>query len=252
MNRTPDVVVLPDAHELADAAARRFIDAANAAIEARGEFLVALAGGSTPRGVYARLATEPLDWPRIVVVWGDERCVPPDHESSNYRMARETLLDHVNVDPSNVHRIRGEDNPVDAAAAYERKLRGLLRTPMGPPRTAPGFHLDLVLLGLGVDGHTASLFPGGTSLHSVDQWVAADYVQAVSMWRVTLTPTVLNTAAEIAFLVSGDEKAAIVREVLEGPPRARELPARLIAPTNGRLRWLLDAAAAAELHRDTR
>ena len=156
MNRTPDVVVLPDAHELADAAARRFIDAANAAIEARGEFLVALAGGSTPRGVYARLATEPLDWPRIVVVWGDERCVPPDHESSNYRMARETLLDHVNVDPSNVHRIRGEDNPVDAAAAYERKLRGLLRTPMGPPRTAPGFHLDLVLLGLGVDGHTAT------------------------------------------------------------------------------------------------
>jgi 6-phosphogluconolactonase len=109
-----------------------------------------------------------------------------------------------------------------------------------------------VLLGLGTDGHTASLFPGGTSLHALDQWVAAEHVQAVSMWRVTLTPTVLNAAAEVAFLVSGDEKAATVREVLEGFTRAGELPAQLIAPTDGRLRWLLDAAAAAKLHPDSR
>jgi 6-phosphogluconolactonase len=255
MSRTPDVAVLPNAHDLADAAARRFVRAATAAIETRGEFIVALAGGSTPRNVYVRLATElqvsKLDWSRIVVVWGDERCVPPDHEASNYRMARETLLDHVNVAPSNIHRIRGEDDPSDAAVAYERELRAVLRTPVGPPRTDPASRLDLVLLGLGADGHTASLFPGGSSLHA-DQWVAAEYIRAVSMWRVTLTATVLNAAAEIVFIVSGDEKAAMVRQVLEGPYRAHELPAQLIAPTNGRIRWLLDAAAGAALQRESR
>jgi 6-phosphogluconolactonase len=251
-----ELEVLPDAQRLADAAAHRFVSAANAAIEARGEFTVALSGGSTPRSVYARLASEPLvsllDWSRIHLVWGDERCVPPHHEGSNFLMVRESLLDQVPVPEANVHRIRGEDNPVEAAAAYERVLRALLRTPDGPPRTTPGSRLDLVLLGLGSDGHTASLFPGGASLHANAQWAVAEYVHAASMWRVTLTALVINAAAEIAFVVSGHTKAAIVRKVLEGPDRPYDLPAQLIAPTTGRVRWLLDAPAATDLQRSQR
>lgn len=255
MSKDVELEVLPDAQLLADAAARRFLSAANTAIEARGEFIVALAGGSTPRRVYARLATEPfvssLDWSRVHFLWGDERCVPPDHEASNFRMARETLLDHVPVNEANVHRIRGEDDPAEAAVTYERVLRTVLRTPIGPPRTAPASRLDLVLLGLGSDGHTASLFPGGASLHARTQWVAAEYVHAVSMWRVTLTAIVINAAAEILFVVSGDAKAAIVQKVVGSPNRAEKLPAQLIVPTTGRVRWLLDAPAAAELGRDS-
>jgi 6-phosphogluconolactonase len=253
MSAALNVEVLPDASILADAAAQRFVDAANAAIQARGEFTVALSGGSSPRSVYARLATTPLvssvDWSRVHVLWGDERCVPPEHESSNYRMARETLLDHVPIHEANVHRIRGEDDPVAAALSYERVLRSVLRTPIGSPRTAPGYRFDLVLLGLGTDGHTASLFPGGTSLRATAQWVAAEYVDAVSMWRVTLTAMVINAAAEVAFMVSGDGKANMVRQVLEGSRRPDELPAQLIVPSTGRVRWLLDAQAASELRR---
>jgi 6-phosphogluconolactonase len=249
-----ELEVLPDESLLVDAAAHRFVVVANTAIESRGKFIVALSGGSTPRRVYAQLAAEPcvssLDWSRVHILWGDERCVPPDHESSNYRMARETLLDHVPVLETNVHRIKGEDDPAEAALAYERVLRAVLRTPIGPPRAAPGSRIDFVLLGLGNDGHTASLFPGKASLHAKARWVVADYIHAVPMWRVTLTASVMNAAAEVAFLVSGDAKAAIVREVLEGPKRPQELPAQLIAPTTGRMTWLLDAPAAAELGRD--
>lgn len=252
MSTTRDIRILPNAQLLADAAAQRFVVAANAAIHERGAFSVALAGGSTPRLVYARLATEPLasslDWSRVRILWGDERCVPPDHAASNFRMARDALLDHVPVPEANVLRIRGEDDPAEAAEAYERVLRTVLRTPSGPPRTAPACRLDLVLLGLGSDGHTASLFPGGASLHAA-QWVAAEYVPTVSMWRVTLTATIINAAAEIAFVVSGQAKASIVRNVLEGPDQPQDLPAQLIAPTDGRLCWFLDAPAAADLQR---
>ena len=251
MSTAPEFEVLPNADRLADAAAHRFVDAANTAIEARGEFIAALSGGSTPRRMYARLATEPLvtslDWSRVHILWGDERCVPPDHESSNYRMVRETLLDHVPLPEANVHRIRGEDEPAEAAVAYERVLRAVLRTPIGPPRTTAASRLDLVLLGLGSDGHTASLFPRGAALHPTAQWVAAVHVRAASMWRVTLTATVINAAAEIVFVVSGESKAAMVRKVLGNPDRQHELPAQLIAPSAGRLIWLLDAPAAAQL-----
>ena len=249
-----ELEVLPDESLMVDAAAHRFVAVANTAIEARGAFIVALSGGSTPRSLYAQLAAEPcvssLDWSRVHILWGDERCVPPDHVSSNYRMARETLLDHVPVPEVNVHRIRGEDDPAEAALAYERVLRAELLTPIGPPRAAPGSRIDLVLLGLGHDGHTASLFPGKASLHDNARWVVADHVHAVPMWRVTLTASVMNAAAEVVFLVSGDAKAAIVRKVLEGPKRPQELPAQLIAPTAGRVTWLLDAPAAAKLGRD--
>jgi len=233
-----DVAVLPSAAALADAAAARFVAAAGDAIASRGQFIVALAGGSTPRDTYLRLGTEALVskvmWSRVHVLWGDERCVPPDHIESNYRMARETLLDRVPVPAANVHRIHGEDDPATAAGVYEATLRTLLR-------------IDLVLLGLGEDGHTASLFPGGAAVHERTRWVMAARASAASLWRITLTPAVINAAAEVLFLVSGGAKAGILRRVLEGPRRPEELPAQAIAPSNGRVRWYVDAAAAADL-----
>src|SRR5258705_9479882 len=211
-----DVAVLPSAAALADAAAARFVAAAGDAISSRGQFIVALAGGSTPRDTYLRLGTEGLVakvmWSRVHVLWGDERCVPPDHIESNYRMARETLLDRVPVPAPNVHRIHGEDDPAKAAEAYEATLRALLHTPAGS-------RIDLVVLGLGEDGHTASLFPGSTSVHEQTRWVIAARASAASVWRVTLTPAVINAAAEVLFLVSGGAKAPILRRRLEGPPR---------------------------------
>jgi len=239
-----DLAVLPSTAALADAAAARFVAAAEDAIASHGQFIVALSGGSTPRDTYLRLGTEALVskvmWSRVQVLWGDERCVPPDHVESNYRMARETLLDRVPVPAANVHRIHGEDDPATAAEAYEATLRALLRTPAGA-------RIDLVLLGLGEDGHTASLFPGSAAVHEQTRWVMAARATAASMWRITLTPAVINAAAEVLFLVSGGAKAGILRRVLEGPRRPQELPAQAIAPSNGRVRWCVDAAAAADL-----
>ena len=236
--------MLPSAAALADAAARRFVAAASDAIDSRGQFVVALSGGATPRGTYRLLATEALvsrvTWSRVQVLWGDERCVPPNDVESNYRMARETLLDRVPIPAANVHRIHGEDDPTAAAEAYEATLRALLGTPA---------RIDLVLLGLGDDGHTASLFPGSAAVHEQTRWVMAAHARAASSWRITLTPAVINAAAEVLFLVSGGAKAGILRRVLEGPRRPEEMPAQAIAPSNGRARWCVDAAAAAELQR---
>jgi len=239
-----DLAVLPSTAALADAAAARFVAAAEDAIASHGQFIVALSGGSTPRDTYLRLGTEALVskvmWSRVQVLWGDERCVPPDHVESNYRMARETLLDRVPVPAANVHRIHGEDDPATAAEAYEATLRALLRTPAGA-------RIDLVLLGLGEDGHTASLFPGSAAVHEQTRWVMTARASAASVWRITLTPAVINAAAEVLFLVSGGAKAGILRRVLEGPHRPQELPAQAIAPSNGRVRWCVDTAAAADL-----
>lgn len=244
-------VVLPTAEALADEAARRFARAADAAVHAHGEFVVALAGGVTPRGLYSRLTVPPyrttVPWLLMQVLWSDERCVPPDHAASNYRAARETLLDHVPIPEGNVHRIRGEDDPMAAARAYEQTLRTVLRTPQGSPRTAAGTRVDLVLLGLGADGHTASLFPGAHAISDREQWAGARLDAARSQWRVTLMPAVINAAAAVLFLVSGEEKAAVVRRVFDAPMQPDELPAQLIEPTEGRLLWLLDAAAARDL-----
>src|SRR5437867_12130990 len=246
-----EVEVLPTREALMEAAAARFVSAAGAALRASGRFVVALAGGSTPKALYALLAGAPwagrVDWSRVHIFWGDERCVPPDDPASNYRMTREALLAHVPVSEQNVHRIRGEDDPHRAAAAYERVLRETFATPVGPPRPAPGARFDLVLLGMGDNGHTASLFPGGTAVRESERWVVAESVAEVRMWRITLTPVVLNGAAEVLFLVSGGDKASMLHRVLDGPVRPDTYPAQIVAPHHGRLRWLVDTDAAAEL-----
>ena len=251
----PDVRVFETVRALTDEAAETVATAADRAIRSTGRFVVALSGGSTPAALYARLATPPysarIDWSRVHVFFGDERCVPPDDPASNYRMAREHLLDQVPIPASQVHRIHGEDDPTPAAAAYERELRTELATADGPPRTAPGARFDLVLLGLGPDGHTASLFPGSAAAREHQRWVIAHRVAGApgAPWRITITRPVIEAAAEVTFLVAGGEKAAMLLRVLEGPYEPDVLPAQAIAPSTTRVRWLVDAAAAAELRR---
>ena len=243
-----DLEVAGDEAALMEAAATTFVTAAQAAIAARGRFVTALSGGSTPRALFTLLATErfarSVDWSRVHVGFVDERAVPPDAEASNYRMTRETLLDRVPMPTSQVYRIRSEQPPLDAAAAYEQTLRTLLDTPAGAPRLALGARFDLVFLGMGANGHTASFFPGLHAVRESERWVVAEFVAEVAMWRITLTPIVLNAAAEVVFLVSGVEKAAMLHRVLEGPVEPDALPAQIVAPEDGRLRWIVDANAA--------
>jgi len=243
------VEVFPTPEAVMVAAADRFVDAATQAARARGGFRVALAGGSTPEGLYRRLGAEPyrrqVDWTAMQVFWGDERCVPPDDAASNYRMAREALLDRVPIPAANIHRIRGEAEPASAARAYETTLRERFGTPAGPPRPGSGF--DLVLLGLGPDGHTASLFPGSAALRERERWVLALQGPVAPPWRVTLTPAVIRTAREVMFLVTGSEKAPALQRAIEGQGGAADQPARVVLPPDGVVRWLVDSAAAARL-----
>jgi 6-phosphogluconolactonase len=243
----PDVYVSPNPLALANEAAGRFVASALEAMSERGRFIVALSGGSTPKTTMQLLAELPyrdeIDWSRVHVAWGDERCVPPDDERSNFRLAREALLDKVPIPPAQIYRMPGERHDYNAATgAYEATLRNLFALgPVEQPR------FDLIHLGLGTNGHTASLFPGSPALDERERLVAAPWVEEVGMRRLTLTPPVINAAREVVFLVAGEEKAAVVHEVLRGPRDPAQLPAQLIAPTEGRLTWLLDAAAAARL-----
>ncbi len=238
------VSIYPDADALARAAAELVAVLAEEAIAARGRFAVALAGGSTPRTTYALLATEEfasrLDWPRIHIFWGDERCVPPDRLDSNYFQARQALLDRVPVLASNIHRIPCEREPTHAAIVYERTLQAFF-TPHAPGRIS---RFDLVILGMGPDGHTASLFPGTAALREQKRWVVAQYIECLAAWRVTLTPLVINSAAHVVFLVSGADKAERLQEVLAGPRQPDRLPAQIVRLSDGQLLWLVDAAAA--------
>ena len=232
----------PTPERLADAVARHVAECAREAIAASGRFTIALSGGSTPEAAYRRLATPDSrlptpDWHQTHVLWGDERCVPPDDPRSNYRMAKEALLDRVRIPPPQIHRIRGEEDPEQAAEEYERTLRSLLTK--GP--------LDLVLLGLGDDGHTASLFPGQAAVHETGRWAMAVLAPDGKLWRVTLTPPVLNAARNVTFVVSGANKAARLQQVLQGPFAPDTLPAQAIRPAQGRLTWMLDQAAACRL-----
>jgi 6-phosphogluconolactonase len=242
----PGIEVVKDAPSLARAGAAQFVERAATAIAAHGHFAVALSGGSTPRVMYTLLASDELvhrvDWAHVHLFFGDERCVPPEHPDSNYRMVRETLLAHAPVPPGNVHRMRGEDPPDQAALAYEADLRTFFGS-----GTAPRF--DLVLLGMGDNGHTASLFPGRPEVRDQVRWVMACYVAELEMWRLTLTPVAINAAAEVTFLVAGGGKAAMLKRVLEGPHQPDRLPAQIVRPTDGVLRWIVDEAAAADLAR---
>ncbi len=234
------ILTYPTPEALARAAAERFVTLADESIRRRGRFAVALAGGSTPRGMYQQLTTiefaERLDWEHIHVFWGDERAVPSDHPESNYRMAYEELLRFTAIPPANIHRVETEQPPEPAALAYERAIRAFF-TPESP-------RFDLILLGMGTDGHTASLFPGSAALHASDRLVVAHIVEKLNAWRITFTPTLINDARDVAFLVSGERKARRLRQVLFGPFQPEELPAQLIRPPRGRLCWLVDEAAA--------
>ena len=240
-----DLVVYPDSEQFIDGAAEFIVDCAAKAIAERGRFTIVLSGGSTPRPIYARLATpaylDRIDWSLTYLFFGDERCVPPDDARSNYHMARETLLDHVPLPPANVHRIEGESDPAQSASIYEQELRGFFRT-----ASLPAF--DLILLGLGDNGHTASLFPGTAALRETARWTVPQYVEVVSAWRVTFTAPLINAAHNIVFLVEGAGKAETLRRVLKGPYQPDVLPAQLIQPASGQLHWLVDAAAAAKVN----
>jgi 6-phosphogluconolactonase len=245
MGSKPTVTIVPDPDALAEAAARLIADTAADAIDARGRFMWALAGGATPRATYERLVLPPfrerVDWRRTWVFFGDERAVPPDHPDSNYRMAHETLLSKVPIPAAQVLRMRGEATDSEVAAAeYARVLADAFGTRRGE---LPRF--DLVLLGMGVDGHAASLFPGSPVVREVFRTVAAVHVAAASIpQRLTLTLPVLNAAARVVFLVAGPEKAKVVKAVLGEPAT---LPAAMVRPDDGELVWLLDRAAAAQL-----
>lgn len=251
MEKLIDRRVVDGADALARAAAEEVLRAAEAAVRGHGRFTLALSGGSTPKALYRLLASvdgpfrERMPWDRTHFFWGDERHVPPGHADSNYRMARETMLDHVPVPPANIHRVRAEEAAEAAAADYERELRDFFQTAGEPPR------FDFNLMGLGPDAHTASLFPGTPVIHETERWVAAPWVEAHHTFRITFTPPVLNAAVYTLFLASGADKAAAVRAVLEGPRDVDRYPAQVVKPARGALLWLLDREAASLLS-DTR
>lgn len=246
------VTVYSDPESWVTGVADYIMDLATRAIAEHGRFTFAFSGGNTPRPVYERLGTEGyidrIDWSKVQVFFGDERCVPPEDPQSNYHMARTALGDRLPIPAANIHRTHGEDPPEQAAAEYAEELA---RTFGGDAKKGgtPRDGFDLVLLGMGDNGHTASLFPGLAAVTESVRWVMAQYVEVVGMWRVTLTPVILNAARNVAFLVKGADKAEMLQKVLEGPYEPVVLPSQIIKPTNGDLRWLVDAAAAARLRR---
>ena len=241
----PEFRILTNAEELARAAAEEFVNLAREAIRAKEFFTLALSGGSTPRGLYSLLAGDAslraqLPWEKIHFFWCDERHVPPEHPDSNYRMAKDAMLAKVSVPPANVHRIKSENPDAgQAAGEYEETLRTFFRLKIGE---IPRF--DLILLGMGPDGHTASLFPGTQGLRERKRMVMANWVESSKDYRITMTLPVLNHAACVLFLVSGEEKAETLRVVLKGEPGRDLLPAQLVRPVSGRCLWFVDQAAA--------
>lgn len=239
----PEIVITPNPATLAREAAARLAKLAQEAIASRRRFSIVLSGGSTPGVLYRLLAGEPyraqLPWEHIHLFWGDERSVPPDDPASNYQLAHESLLARVPIPPQNIHRVQGELEAGAAARAYERTLQDYF--------CGPQTRFDLVLLGLGDDGHTASLFPESAALGERERPAAAveAHYQDRPARRVTLTLPAINSARQVWFLVTGSAKAGIVKEVLEGPDRG--LPAQQVRPKAGQLLWILDEAAASRL-----
>jgi len=243
-----EIRILADANAIAQTAAAEFLEAAREAVGEKGNFCVALSGGSTPKALYGLLMSNPVlqaavPWGKIQFYFGDERHVPPDDTESNFRMAREAMLAKAPVDAQQVHRIKGEKrNAAQAAEEYEEDLRTGFRLAEGQ---LP--HFDLVLLGMGPEGHTASLFPGTKALKEQRRLVVSNWVGKLYTDRITLTPPVLNNAARIIFMLQGAEKAPALKAVLEGPYEPDQLPAQIIKPKQGKVLWLVDPTAAAML-----
>jgi 6-phosphogluconolactonase len=246
MPTQPEIRVLKTAADLFEAAATEFAAQASAAVRAHGKFTVALSGGSTPKTLYSLLATKPgIPWDKICIFWGDERHVPPDHAESNYRMANEALLSKVPLRPENIFRIHAEEKDAAAAALqYEQSLKDFFHL---SPGEFPRF--DLIFLGVGPDGHTASLFPGTAALNETKRLVVSNWVAKFNTDRITFTFPVLNAAACVIFLLSGADKAATLHEVMEHD--SADLPSQKVHPVNGTLIWMVDEPAASTLSRPT-
>lgn len=246
MSGSSNVRVVANLPALFQAAADDFISATTNAVKSSGRFAVALSGGSTPKALYSLLATsyrDRLPWDKMFFFFGDERHVPPNHPESNYRMAAEALLSKVPVPAANVFRVHAENPDAHQAAAdYEQTLRTFFKLSAG---AFPRF--DLILLGMGPDGHTASLFPGSKGLQERSRLVIANWVEKFQTDRITFTLPVLNSAAAVTFLAGGADKADTLKEVLEGNQPPERLPSKFVHPTNGQLTWLVDQAAASKL-----
>jgi len=244
----PEILIVADAQILGRTSAEIIVRQISASLDAKAFFTMVLAGGSTPQYLYTLLATDArfkaiIPWKRIHFFWGDERHVPPAHSDSNFKMADEAMLSKVHVPSENIHRIRGEDpDAVKIAAAYEDVLRGFFDlTPQQFPR------FDCVLLGMGPDGHTASLFPETSALRNQGRLVVANWVEKFHSYRITMTAPVLNNAETIIFLVGGKDKAETLQKVLEGDPQPDLLPSQLIQPSHGQLLWIIERAASSRL-----
>jgi 6-phosphogluconolactonase len=237
------IKIFPSRETLNQAAAEYFIMVARKSIQDHGIFSAALSGGSTPEPVYRILGSlekeKQIDWDNIHLFWGDERCVPPDHPDSNYRMVRKALLDHIRIPEENIHRVPAEYEPHLAAQTYEAKLRDFFKGDFP--------QIDLVFLGMGDDGHTASLFPHSAGLKEEDRWFIENYAPIMNTWRLTLSKNAINAARHIAVLVVGESKAGMLVDVLEGDHQPDDKPIQLIDPKNGQMVWFLDQAAAKKL-----
>ena len=230
--------IMSDGQSLIEAATEQFVASARSAIAKRGVFHVALAGGSTPKGLYQKLATSPyveqIDWSRVHLFFGDERCVLPTHEDSNFKMAREAMIDHLPIPQENVHRMPTEEGVApEVAIRYSRTLAD----------TLDGAPLDLVLLGLGPDGHIASLFPGTDALDETEKMVTSLYVEKFDSWRATMTYPTINAARQVIVFIGGAAKAAIVKEITTDAVQG--LPVQRLAP-QGEYYWFMDKAAAGQ------
>ncbi len=243
----PEIVVVSNPEELSLRAAEEFIRRSEESIREKGCFAVALSGGSTPKELYRLLAdnrcSNRVTWERVNLFWSDERCVPPDHIKSNYRMVRELLIDQVPIPKGNIYRMPAElDDHARAAMEYTQALKAFFHLKAGEfPR------FDLILLGMGDDGHTASLFPHTPALDDTASLVSANYIEELGEYRLTLTVPLINRAAHVIFLISGKSKAAILSDVVEGAYQPHRIPSQFIRPENGRLLFLTDRMAASKL-----
>ena len=246
MSYAPEIRVLPTPQELFAAAAEEVVRLANQAVAERGRFAIALSGGSTPKSLYNLLATNArstLPWDHTYFFWSDERHVAPTNPDSNYRMANEAMLSKVPVPAGNIYRVPAENpDAASAAEAYEVSIRKFFQL---QPGQLPRF--DLILLGLGPDGHTASLFPGSAGLKEKSRLVIANLVEKLNTHRLTFTLPLINAARCVAFLVSGTDKATVLHSVLEASVPGEQYPAKLVEPSDGTLIWFLDRAAASGL-----